>query len=74
MWLFTYVVNNTKYANTAEAGNELPGAGFTLYDQNDRVVPLWKDADGNYVVAGTTKPNDTYTDVANNEMITEEQV
>ena len=71
VWLFTYVVNNTKYANTAEAGNELPGAGFTLYDQNDRVVPLWKDADGNYVVAGTTKPNDTYTDVANNEMITE---
>ena len=71
VWLFTYVVNNTKYANTAEAGKELPGAGFTLYDQNDRVVPLWKDADGNYVVAGTTKPNDTYTDGANNEMITE---
>ena len=71
VWLFTYVVNNTKYANTAEAGNELEGAGFTLYDQNDRVVPLWKDADGNYIVAGTTKPNDTYTDVANNEMITE---
>ena len=70
VWLFTYVVNNTKYANTAEAGNELPGAGFTLYDQNDRVVPLWKDAAGNYIVAGTTKPNDTYVDVENNEMIT----
>ena len=26
VWLFTYVVNNTKYANTAEAGNELEGA------------------------------------------------
>lgn len=32
VWVFTYDVNNTKYADTATAGNELAGAEFKLYD------------------------------------------
>lgn len=69
VWVFTYVVNNTKYANTAASGNELAGAGFTLYDSNNVVVPLCKIGDDYYVYNGTTLPTGA-TAVANNEMIT----
>lgn len=32
VWVFTYDVNNTKYADTATDGKELAGAEFKLYD------------------------------------------
>ena len=32
VWVFTYDVENTKYADTATVGNELAGAEFKLYD------------------------------------------
>ena len=81
VWLFTYVVNNTKYANTAEAGNELEGAGFTLYygdGSDNRVVKLMKKTletpdpleEGKfYVYEDQTVPTG-YVAVENNEMIT----
>lgn len=81
VWLFTYVVNNTKYANTAEVGKELAGAGFTLYygdGSDNRVVKLMKKTletpdpleEGKfYVYEDQTVPTG-YVAVENNEMIT----
>lgn len=81
VWLFTYVVNNTKYANTADEGNELEGAGFTLYygdGSDNRVVKLMKKTletpdpleEGKfYVYEDQTVPTG-YVAVENNEMIT----
>ena len=81
VWLFTYVVNNTKYANTADEGKELEGAGFTLYygdGSDNRVVKLMKKTletpdpleEGKfYVYEDQTVPTG-YVAVENNEMIT----
>ena len=33
--MYTYQLNNTKYHDKAEQGNELPGAGFSLYSDED---------------------------------------
>lgn len=33
--VYTYQLNNTKYHDKAEQGNELPGAGFSLYSDED---------------------------------------
>ena len=35
VWVFTYEVDSTKYADEIETGKELPGAGFTLYTTTD---------------------------------------
>ena len=35
VWVFTYEVESTKYADKIETGKELPGAGFTLYTTTD---------------------------------------
>ena len=32
VWVFTYEVDNTKYANEIKDGNQMGGAGFRLYD------------------------------------------
>ena len=69
VWVFTYVVNNTKYANSAASGNELAGAGFTLYDSTGAVVPLCKIGDDYYVYDGKTVPS-TATPVEDYEMVT----
>ena len=50
VWVFTYTVENTKYANTAAAGHELAGAGFTLYS-GDVAIKLIDNGDGTYTVA-----------------------
>lgn len=56
VWLFTYVVNNTKYQNDVKEGNELANAGFTLYvdlgNNQKQAVPLMKKTgvDGTYYV------------------------
>lgn len=52
VWVFTYEVKNTKYANVAEAGKELAGAGFTLYDASGNVIPLCKIGDDYFVYPG----------------------
>ena len=52
VYVFTYQLNNTKYQNTAEAGNELKGAGFKLYSDaacNDaQEIKLKQNEDGTY--------------------------
>jgi fimbrial isopeptide formation D2 family protein/LPXTG-motif cell wall-anchored protein len=35
VWVFTYEVDSTKYADEIKTGKELPGAGFTLYTTTD---------------------------------------
>lgn len=75
VWLFTYVVNNTKYANSIGEDNKLAGAGFTLYTDKDctKVVKLLKSEteSGLYMVHGDEKPiPDGYVTVDNNEMVT----
>lgn len=74
VWLFTYTVNNTKYANTAADGNKLAGAGFKLYDSNKNEVKLLvkETNDGNYLVydGDENKIPAHYQPLTNNEMIT----
>lgn len=49
-WVFTYQVNNTKYANSVADANKLAGAGFTLYKGNT-AIKLIDNGDGSYTVA-----------------------
>ena len=78
VWLFTYVVNNTKYQNDVKEGNELANAGFTLYvdlgSNQKQVVPLLKKTgvEGTYYVydGDVAKIPNGYEQVKNNEMIT----
>ena len=78
VWLFTYVVNNTKYQNDVKEGNELENAGFTLYvdlgNNQKQVVPLLKKTgvEGTYYVydGDVAKIPNGYEQVKNNEMIT----
>ena len=50
VYVYTYQLNNTKYHDKAEAGNELPGAGFRLYSDKDcnNEIKLKKNEDGTY--------------------------
>ena len=52
VYVYTYQLNNTKYHDKAEAGNELAGAGFRLYSAetcNDtEEIKLKKNTDGTY--------------------------
>lgn len=74
VWLFTYTVNNTKYANTVADENKLAGAGFKLYDAAGNVVKLLvkETNDGNYLVydGDASKKPVGYQPLTNNEMIT----
>ena len=58
VWVFTYEVDNTKYKDSATAGNELAGAEFKLYDSNGttEIGLIWDDVKGAYrpVAAGET--------------------
>ncbi len=50
VWVFTYRVDNTKYAES-ETGDVLPGAGFKLYSDADcttEVPVIWSDTLGAY--------------------------
>lgn len=62
VWLFTYTVNNTKYANTAADGNELAGAGFTLYN-GETAVKLIDNEDGTYTVANQSLTEGVVTEM-----------
>ena len=48
--VYTYQLNNTKYHDKAEAGNELAGAGFRLYSDEacNNEIKLKKNGDGTY--------------------------
>lgn len=74
VWLFTYTVNNTKYANTVADANKLAGAGFKLYDAAGNEVKLLvkETNDGNYLVydGDANKIPEKYQPLTNNEMIT----
>ena len=56
VFVFTYKVENTKYAEEAAAGNEMAGAGFTLYTNSDKTtaIKLIDNGDGTYTVADQT--------------------
>ncbi len=63
VWVFTYRVNNTKYANEKVAGNELDGAGFTLKDANGNAIKLIDNEDGTYTVADQTATEGVVTEM-----------
>ena len=48
--VYTYQLNNTKYHDDANSGNELPGAGFRLYSDEacNNEIKLKKNNDGTY--------------------------
>ena len=52
VYVYTYQLNNTKYHDKAEAGNELAGAGFRLYSaetcNNREEIKLKMNEDGTY--------------------------
>lgn len=50
VYVFTYQLNNTKYHDKAEAGNELKDAGFRLYSDEacNNEIKLKKNDDGTY--------------------------
>ncbi len=53
VWVFTYSVENTKYKISDATGNELNGAGFTLYSDSTKstAIKLIDNNDGTYTVA-----------------------
>jgi fimbrial isopeptide formation D2 family protein/LPXTG-motif cell wall-anchored protein len=56
VWVFTYEVDNTKYKVSVADGNELQGAGFTLYSDSamTQAIKLIENGDGTYTVAADT--------------------
>lgn len=53
VWVFTYELDNTKYKINNSDGNELGGAGFTLYSDSEKTteIKLIDNGDGTYTVA-----------------------
>ena len=56
VYVFTYQLNNTKYHDKAEAGNELEGAGFRLYSDEacEHEVALYKEGEFYYPIKNAT--------------------
>ena len=54
--VYTYQLNNTKYHDKAENGNELEGAGFRLYSDADykNEVKLYQDGEFYYPIKNAT--------------------
>ena len=54
--MYTYQLNNTKYHDKAENGNELEGAGFRLYSDADykNEVKLYQDGEFYYPIKNAT--------------------
>ena len=50
VWVFTYKLNNTKYADEATPGNELANAEFEIRDSTNKAMKLI-EGDGTYTVA-----------------------
>ena len=56
VYVYTYQLNNTKYHDKAENGNELEGAGFRLYSDADckNEVKLYQDGEFYYPIKNAT--------------------
>jgi LPXTG-motif cell wall-anchored protein len=65
VFVFTYKIENTKYHDEATAGNEMAGAGFTLYTDNSytTAVKLINNNDGTYTVADQTATTGVVTEM-----------
>ena len=65
VWVFTYEVDNTKYKISADSGNELAGAGFTLYSDSAKQteIKLIDNGDGTYTVADQTATTGVVTEM-----------
>ena len=68
VWVFTYGVENTKYKISADEGNELEGAGFTLYADSAKTtaIKLIDNGDGTYTVADQNATSGTITEMTSN--------
>lgn len=68
VWCFTYGVNNTKYQVEEKAGNELAGAGFTLYTDSNKTtaIKLIDNEDGTYTVADQSATTGVITEMTSN--------
>ncbi|MBQ8972792.1 MAG: isopeptide-forming domain-containing fimbrial protein, partial [Clostridia bacterium] len=62
VWVFTYRVDNTKYANVQETGHELAYAGFTLYSDSTP-IKLINQGNGQYVVANQSDESGVVTEM-----------
>ena len=69
VWVFTYEVDNTKYKVSAAEGNELAGAGFTLYSDSAKTtaIKLIDNGDGTYTVADQSAASGTITEMTSND-------
>jgi fimbrial isopeptide formation D2 family protein/LPXTG-motif cell wall-anchored protein len=69
VWVFTYEVDNTKYKISANSGNELAGAGFTLYSDSGKTtkVKLIDNGDGTYTVADQTATSGIVTEMTSHD-------
>ena len=68
VWVFTYGVENTKYKISADEGNELEGAGFTLYADSAKTtaIKLIDNGDGSYTVADQNATSGTIEEMTSN--------
>lgn len=59
VYVYTYQLNNTKYHDTAEKGNELKDVGFRLYSDADykNEVELYQDGEFYYPIKNATDKN-----------------
>lgn len=59
VYVYTYQLNNTKYHDTAEKGNELKDVGFRLYSDADykNEVELYQDGEFYYPIKDATDKN-----------------
>lgn len=59
VYVYTYQLNNTKYHDTAEKGNELKDVGFHLYSDADykNEVELYQDGEFYYPIKDATDKN-----------------
>lgn len=69
VWCFTYGVNNTKYQVEEKEGNELEGAGFTLYTDSNKTtaIKLIDNEDGTYTVADQSATTGVITEMTSHK-------
>ena len=76
VWVFTYEVESTKYADEIKTGKELPGAGFTLYTTTDGTtkgnpVKLVFDTDKNVYRPASAAEIDADANAEEKKVVTE---
>ena len=65
VFVFTYKVENTKFHDADTSGNEMAGAGFTLYTDSNKTtaVKLINNGDGTYTVADQSATTGVVTEM-----------